>query len=220
MKVWVDCREDRRILSLLSKLGVEAEVRELPTDYIVSGEHGMVAVEAKTDNDFVSSLTSGRLWGQLETLSALREDGYHAFLLVRGSFYRVLRWRRIPLEAVMGAIASVAMDWGVHTVVVPNMHLQASFLSSLARRVGRPVEGRVYSLRHKAGGMTMDERARFVVEGLPGVSGELADRLLRHFGSIRGLVEGMDRLEEVRGIGPLKARKIREVITHTYGTEG
>ena len=53
-----------------------------------------------------------------------------------------------------------------------------------------------------------------MLQGLPGVGPALANRLLVHFGSVeRVITADQSLLAQVRGIGPKKAQRIRNVIS-------
>ena len=54
--------------------------------------------------------------------------------------------------------------------------------------------------------------AAFLLEGLPGVSANLARRLLKHFGSAQAVANATEaELRSAEGIGPSKAKAIVEV---------
>jgi len=53
--------------------------------------------------------------------------------------------------------------------------------------------------------------------GLPGIGQELAERLLKHFGSIEGILSASEEeLQKVEGIGSGKAKKIKEFISKRW----
>lgn len=57
-------------------------------------------------------------------------------------------------------------------------------------------------------------RRLFILQGLPGVGPELARRLLAQLGSVeRVMTADLVALASVRGIGPRKADRIREIVT-------
>ncbi len=62
--------------------------------------------------------------------------------------------------------------------------------------------------------VTMYGRKLYMLQGLPGVGPALANRLLLEFGSVERVITA-DRgmLVRVRGIGPKKAQRIRNVVS-------
>ncbi len=72
-------------------------------------------------------------------------------------------------------------------------------------------------MRSGKGGMLLHERQQFLVEGLPGVSGTLAKRLLSHFGSFRAMANAsVEELCEVKGVGKATAEHIRKIMDERY----
>lgn len=56
-------------------------------------------------------------------------------------------------------------------------------------------------------------RKLHLLQGLPGVGPELAHRLLEQFGSIERVITAPeDALMQVRGVGPKKAARIRQLV--------
>jgi len=72
-------------------------------------------------------------------------------------------------------------------------------------------------VRHEKVAMSDDERLRFIVEGLPGVSAVLAKRLLERFGTVHALVNASrEELMEVEGVGSKTAEEILRVVHLAY----
>jgi Fanconi anemia group M protein len=79
------------------------------------------------------------------------------------------------------------------------------------------VEGRPVGIRGDKVSMSLSERQQFIIEGLPGVSATLAQRLLDHFGSVEAVMNANERqLCEVKGIGDTIAKGIVETIRSGY----
>jgi Fanconi anemia group M protein len=65
--------------------------------------------------------------------------------------------------------------------------------------------------------MSLKERQQFIIEGLPGVSATLAQRLLDHFGSVEAVMKASEKeLCKVKGIGGTIAKEIIEVVKGGY----
>lgn len=195
----------------LRRRGVEPEAGRLEVgDFVVSDR---VVVERKSVRDFVRSLLDGRLMDQARRM---RERFERPVLVVEG--------REDPEElgvvhphAVQGAMLHLAMDLGIPVLRTRDCPSTASLLWLLARRE-RGERRRLPPLRRKREGLPLPLQQRFVVEGLPGVSSVLAERLLQRFGTVEAvMVASEGELREVRGIGRVKARRIRELLTLRYG---
>ena len=95
----------------------------------------------------------------------------------------------------------------------------AQFIYLIAKREQEERKKEV-SLRGEKKALTLGERQRLIVEGLPNVSATLAKRLLKHFGSVESVFTATEEeLMEVEGIGEKKAKEIRRVITAPYVEE-
>ena len=207
--VYVDNRELRSgVPKHLKELGAEIEVRTLDVaDYVVSEE---VGIERKSANDFIQSIIDGRLFDQVERLKRAYEK---PVIIIEGELYGV---RNVHPNAIRGAIAAVTIDWGVPILFSSGTGETAQFIYLMAKREQEERKKEV-RLRSEKKALTLAERQRLIVEGLPSVSATLAKRLLKHFGNVeRVFTATEEELREIEGIGPKKAREIRKVITAPY----
>ncbi|AMQ17670.1 DEAD/DEAH box helicase [Thermococcus peptonophilus] len=210
--VYVDSRELRSgVPKHLRELGAEVEVRTLDVaDYVVSEE---VGIERKSANDFIQSIIDGRLFDQVERLKRAYEK---PVIIIEGELYGI---RNVHPNAIRGAIAAVTLDWGVPVLFSSGPEETAQFIYLMAKREQEERKKEV-RLRSEKKALTLAERQRLIVEGLPNVSATLAKRLLKHFGNVeRVFTATEEELKEVEGIGPKKAREIRRVITAPYVEE-
>jgi len=218
VRVYVDVHEDKKFVEALSRRDFEVERVPLLIDVLISGERGGVAVERTTISAFAASIASGRIWHQLGILKNFEEEGFKPILLLVGYWSEVQRYRRWSIKSLMSAIASIQQGWGISICHFERLWLAAEFLRSLARYLGKPKEVRLHRLREAARReMSLDEHARFVVESLPSVGAELADRLLRRFGSVEGVFRNLEEIDRVRGIGSKTKERIIQVVRHEYG---
>ncbi|ASJ11012.1 DEAD/DEAH box helicase [Thermococcus sp. P6] len=211
--IYVDSRELRSgVPKHLRELGAEVVVRTLDVaDYVVSED---VGIERKGAGDFIQSIIDGRLFEQVERLKRAYEK---PLIIVEGELYGV---RNVHPNAIRGAMAALAIDWGVPLLFSSGVEETAQFVYLIARRE-QEERKREVRLRSEKKTLSLAERQRLIVEGLPSVSATLARRLLRHFGNVERIFTATEEeLREVEGIGPKKAREIRRVITAPYVEEG
>ncbi len=210
--VYVDSRELKsQVPKHLKDLGSEIQVKTLDIgDYVVSED---VAVERKSANDFIQSIIDGRLF---EQMGRLKEAYMRPVLIVEGQLYGI---RNVHPNAIRGALAAVALDWGIPLLFSNDARETAQFIYLIAKREQEERKKEV-SLRGEKKALTLGERQRLIVEGLPNVSATLAKRLLKHFGSVESVFTATEEeLMEVEGIGEKKAKEIRRVITAPYVEE-
>jgi Fanconi anemia group M protein len=208
IKLIVDTRE--LASDVVAKLSAESSIGLLARnleigDYVISDR---VCVERKVGEDFLQSIIDGRLWTQLNDLSAHYPQ---PLLVVEGVFDA----RSVHRNALFGALASALTDFNVSVVFTKNADETAKLLEALARR--EFMAGREPRLRTGKPRLSLPERQQYILEGLPNVSAVLAQRLLARFGSPRAvLTASLEQLMSVKGIGKKKALEIIKALTTDY----
>jgi len=200
----VDHREPADIVARLEELGMPVEVKQIyPGDYVI----GEVAVERKTVSDFFASLINKRMFDQLQRL----RDAYPMpLVLVEGDMAAIAEYKN-P-RAFWGAFLKFTLGDGVPLIFTPDQEQTCQVLVTLHKRIG--AKAAEYGLRHKPKVLDLEERQRFLVQGLPSVGETLSHNLLERFGTVRGVFNADERaLAEVAKIGPKKATEIVRVVT-------
>jgi Fanconi anemia group M protein len=214
VRIVVDSREmGSGVVRELSRLGAKLECRSLEIgDYLVSDK---VAVERKMGEDFASSLIDGRLFSQAAELSSAYEA---PIILIEGEY--LYTGRDVRPEAILGAISSLLVDYGIRIMWTRDSSESALFIYSLAKRE-QIEEGRTVRLRSEKKPASLREMQEFLVAGLPYVDAVRARRLLAKFGSPeRVFTAPQSELKEVPGIGEKISEAIRRVLTSRYDAEG
>jgi Fanconi anemia group M protein len=204
-----DTREfSSEVVRELSRKGVVVKSQQLDVgDYILSDR---LAVERKEVGDFLSSLMGGRLFSQLKMLKSAYVN---PLLVLEGE--GLLERRGMSDQAIIGALASIVSDFNIPIISTSNAKETANLLAIMVKR--EISEGRPVGIRGEKVSMSLQERQQFIIEGLPGVSATLAQRLLAHFGSVKAIMEADEkRLCEVKGIGDTIAKGIVESIRSGY----
>ena len=177
-------------------------------DFIISDR---TAVERKTVEDFVASIIDGRLFEQVSNLKSAYEM---PILLIEGEGFQTSR--NIAPEAVMGAVASVIVDFGVPLVWTRSPSESALLLLSIARREQSKGERRP-RIRMERKPESLAHEQEFVIAGLPLIDTVLARRLLRAFGTVEKVfVASEQELQNVEGIGRKISDRIRKLLTAPY----
>ncbi len=203
-RIVCDAREQPgQVVKHLSQLGAKVEARTLDIgDFVLSDR---IAVERKAGADFVASLVDGRLFDQLAKL----KEYPRPVLVLEGA---LSGHRNIAPEALMGALASVTIDYGIPVMQTEDPLATARYLLAVAKREqGRG--GRRVALRATSNARDDTDVRLAVLRALPGVSDMRAEVLLHAFGSIAAVFAAShEELAAVDGIGPKTAGEIRRII--------
>ena len=206
----VDSNEPEDIPDRLRELGVDVEIQKIaPGDYVL----GPVGIERKTLTDFFNSLVRKRLFEQVQRL----KDAYpQALVLLEGDLSEISTYKH-P-QSVLGALLALEVKERVPVLTTADKEQTALVLYVLWK--GQDKGAPEYGLRHKPKTLSLGQRQRFLVEGLPNVGETLARNLLERFGTVRSVFAASKaELERVPKIGGVRAAEIEEVVTAAYEGE-
>jgi Fanconi anemia group M protein len=210
IKIIADHRESRStVIRFLSQKDIEIETQQLNVgDYVLSSRIG---VERKQVDDFLNSLLEGKLFMQMRKL----RDAYsRPILIIEGE--GLLTKRNISHNAIFGSFVSIIVDFGIPIMTTGSAHETADFLHVMAKREQKE-GGKAVSVRGEKWSMSPSEQQQFIMEGLPNVSAVLAQRLLKHFGSVRAIANASEEeLCNVHGIGKNIATEIVKAFNLEY----
>ncbi|MCG2827945.1 DEAD/DEAH box helicase [Methanothermobacter sp. K4] len=203
--IYVDSREvNSRVLRELRRIGVDFELRKLSVgDYQVSDD---TVIERKTTQDFLGSIMDKRLYRQAREMV---ENFKRPVMIIEGED---LYSGFMNPDAVRGALASVAVDFGIPIIPTRSPADTAAMIRRIALREQR--EGKPdMRIRTDKKPVTLQEKQLFIVESLPYIGSKYARRLLESFGSVEAIMNASEKeLMEVEGIGKRIASEIRKVI--------
>ena len=215
VEITVDDRErGSRVVSALEALGARVLIERLEVgDYAVGRIWGF---ERKSVDDLLSSIVNKRLFEQLRYLKRAYQ---HPILVVEGSIARVLKRRRFLPSQVYGAILA-AIEMGVSVVFTEDYHHTAMLIYTAAKRVKRAT-AKAYvppsKIRVVKASASLPIVQLNLLSSLPGISGELAHRILVYFKTPRRFFKATPaELRRVPGLGDKRVRKIIEVLDTMY----
>ena len=206
----IDSNEPEDISEKLRGLGVEFEVKKIaPGDYVL----GPIGIERKTLTDFFSSMIKKRLFEQVQRL----RDAYpQPLLILEGDLAEISTFKH-P-QSILGALLALETTERVPVLTTADKDQTALLLSVLWKRQEKGAAE--YGLRHKRKELTLDQRQRFLVEGLPSVGETLARSLLEHFGTVQAVFNASEEdLKKVAKIGDVKAADIVKLVRAKYEGE-
>lgn len=202
----VDHREPEALSTLLAR-APNAKVSRVHLPLADVRINGRVLVERKTVADFEASVIDDekRLFNQAERLAF--EPETLVYLILEGDPYT--QHRRMTMQQITGAITYLSAIKGLSVLQVPDMAATAYTLAKIAQHERHGLGYNLGLRTNKSSGL--DARS-YVLEGLPGVNGTLARRLLEHFGSVAAVCAARAAdLRKVDGVGPKIATRIVEI---------
>jgi ERCC4-type nuclease len=177
-------------------------------DYVLSER---VAIERKTAQDFAASIIDPQrnLFRQISDLSRTYAK---PILILEG---RDLYTRQISPSSIQGALASIAVDFGVPIIPTEDQNETASVIALLAAREKK--EGREPKVHGHKTARTLKEQQEYLISAIPSVGPAVARNLLRHFGSVERIMTApKEELRQVELVGPKIAERIRELVGGEY----
>jgi Fanconi anemia group M protein len=212
IEIYVDMREMRSaVVKGLEEMKASLNIQTLDVgDYVLSDR---VCVERKTTDDFLDTLF-GADRSLFEQIIAMKHAYMRPLLFIEGD--GLYTKRRISPNVIHGVLASIAVDYGVPVIFTANEAETASFLYSIARREQAERKRSVNPHAQKSS-HTLSERQEYLVSAISEVGPIIARNLLRHFGSVKGIVNATaEELKQVEKVGEKTAAKIREVMDSEY----
>ena len=215
--VSIDHREGKSALAArLRQEGLTVEIVNLPVGDVKISDR--ILIERKGTRDFVDSLLDGRL---LEQASRLVGAAPRAMLILEGT--DLFQHRAVNGQAIMGALATLTLDYGLPVVTSTDTAETARFIAVSARRESTMLENLTASAQAKLQtsihpdhvGESIEkkgiEAANSAAEGifdmkspiLDATTGPLSESKQKES---RGVTRSM--LEQVPGIGPALASRI------------
>lgn len=205
--VRVDHREPQAMVEALRQAqNTTVEVTTLAVgDYEVLTGGKRILIERKAGADFQNSIkVELRLFDEIERMTF--EDLDHAVLIMEGVDPNGANM--LP-QACTGAITCVGFVQSVNVIQTLDYNHSAYAISKLSHHAGGGLGYELPLHQLKSKNRSLIDQRTYVLQSLPGVSGELAARLLDHFGSVKAVVNATDKqLREVPGLGDKRVAQI------------
>lgn len=208
IQIIADDRERKSdVIELLLEIeSVEVDIRRLSMGDYQIGKR--VIIERKTLKDFAISVVDGRLFKQMIYLANSKFEGV---LILEGTSSDSIEIG-VTREAMQGALITVSLIMGIPVLRSKNPAETAKLIVFIARQIESITNGGVQRHGYKPNGIRY--RQSYILQGLPKVGRERADRLLDRFGSVEAVVSaGIDDLQTVDGIGKNIAEKIKWAVS-------
>ena len=175
-------------------------------DYMIGND---IVIERKTSADFVQSILNGRLF---EQCARLKRSGAVPLIIVEGNPFQTDH--KISVEAIKGALLSVSLSWQIPVIRSSGKEDTAQLIMMASQQhLKPPVLLRKKGIKPKK----LQRQQDFLLQSLPGIGPELANRLLLHFKTIERIVRAdVKALKKVEGIGKSKAETLHLFFRNPY----
>ena len=213
----VDSREASsaaKIVKGLVERGVKVKSENLEKgDYILSDD---CAVERKTVNDFVYTLTRRYLFEQLFRL----KDVYpKSLILLEGYLPIIYKYSHIQPAAVWGALFNLAKN-GISIINTASQKETIDFLHVAARQE-QIVEKKIPTIHAFKKCETFTDSQIYFVASLPNIGREKAVTLLKSYQTpLNALINVDDWSKTVHGLGPVISNRVKEVLNQPFREQG
>jgi len=209
----VDSREAssaEKIVKGLIERGVNVKTQLLERgDYILSDQ---CAVERKTVNDFVYTLTRRYLFEQIFTL---KEVYPKSLVVLEGYMPIIYKYSNIQPSSVWGAMFNLAKN-GISLINTSSYKETIDFLYTAARQE-QIVEKRSPTVHAFKKCETLSDSQIYFVASLPNVGREKATAILDAYQTpMNALINVEDWPKSVAGLGPVITNKVKEVLTTPF----
>jgi len=209
----IDSREAssaKKIAAGLTEKGATVKTQMLEKgDYILSDQ---CAVERKTVNDFVYTLTRRFLFEQLFRL----KDVYPKSLIVLEGYLPIIyKYSNIHPQAIWGAMFNLAKN-GVAIVNTASQKETIDFLYTAARQE-QIVERRSAVVHAFKKCDTLSDAQVYFVSSLPSIGREKATAILESYQTPMNALINVDDWEKaVHGLGPVITNRVKDVLSTPY----
>ena len=211
VKIFADYREKGSgVIKDMAEDNVIVNLERLEyADYVVSSRCG---IEVKSVEDFVDSIVDGRLLQQIKNL----KNNFERPIVVIEGEQNIYAVRNVHQNSILGMLATIAVSYGIPIIQTRNFKETSALLQIIAKRE-QDETGKDFSLHADRKPATLKEQQEYAVSSLPGINLALAKPLLRHFKTVKNLVNASEKeLQEVEKIGPVKAKQIKDVVEGEY----
>lgn len=200
----------KRIVAGLVEKGANVKTGMLEKgDYILSDQ---CAVERKTVNDFVYTLTRRYLFEQLFRL----KDVYPKSLIVLEGYLPIIyKYSSISPAAIWGAIFNLAKN-GIAIVNTSSQKETVDFLYTAARQE-QVVEKRSAVVHAFKKCDTLSDAQVYFIASLPSIGREKATAILDSYQTpLNALINVDDWEKAVSGLGPVITNRVKDVLSTPY----
>lgn len=203
-KIIADYREKgSNVLKEIIDKDVTLQLEKLSIgDFLLSSK---VVVEYKTVQDFVDSIIDGRLLSQLKELKK-----YEKPLIIIEGTEDMYAARKIHPNAIRGMLITITVSYGIPLIQTRTHKETAEILMMIAKKEQSDEKSDI--THHFAKPLSLKEQQEYFISALPNIGMGGARPLLKHFKSVKNIVNASEKeLQDVELIGPKKSKTLKEL---------
>jgi Fanconi anemia group M protein len=118
--------------------------------------------------------------------------------------------RKVHANSIRGMIATITVSYGIPIIQTKNAKDTAEYLMSIAKREQADEKNEIQ--HHYKKPETIKEQQEYLVSALPNIGMGGARPLLKHFKSVKNIVNASEKeLQDVDLIGPKKSKSLKEI---------
>ena len=196
---------------LSTREGIETRLETLSVgDYVLSDR---VVVERKSVSDFLDTLTGGDRSLFEQVGDATRHYARPVVILEGDGLYEE---RNVHPNAIRGALASLAVDFGASVLRTRDEADTADLLEVIATRE-QETDDREVSVHGEKASKTLAEQQEYVVASIADIGPVTARSLLEEFKTVESVMTAREEdLLEAQGVGKVTAERVRNVVGSDY----
>jgi len=205
--ILIDYRENNSgVIQALEKRKVNYAVKKLIVgDYIIDGR---VYIERKSSQDFVNSLTGGRLFKQIE---GLQKYGQRQLLIIEGLPLSLIRGA--TPEAIRGALVAITVSWRLPVLFSECPEETAAILERIKKQLIMRSADKTRKIYWRKKTDHDASQKKRILEAIPSIGPKFSELLLEKFGSLENIFNASeDDLLGIKGMGKGKITKIRDIL--------
>ncbi len=208
--IYVDQRENTDLIKEIYSIDeLEVHSKQLDVGDIVITEN--IAIERKAKIDFVNSIIDKRLFPQLMDLAR----NFRRPILILEGEENIYTLRNLNPNVIRATLSAIAVDLRIPIIVTNNMQETAQMIRTIAKRTKK--DKKEISLVSDKKSHSENEEMEKFISSIPKINVVNAKGLLSHFKSLKDLINASEKeLLEVQGIGPGRAKFLREFFDREY----
>jgi DNA excision repair protein ERCC-4 len=207
VNVFIDDREPGQFVKLFRDAGASSvNVERLKVgDFLVNQRW---VFERKTINDLCVSLVDGRLFRQ--ACNMLKFSAIPIFIL-QGGLKDALK-SSVSRESLQGALITLSVFFNIPVLRALDSVEVVKLINYTVVQECRFNKGLVHRFGYRP--KRLKSQQLFLLQGLPGIGRQKAEKLLEVFGCVQAVMSAdEDALTEVEGIGKITAKRIRAILS-------